>query len=179
MKDDNTALYDFFTEERSIFIQNSVSNTINRYREVEFEYGILPVPKWDEAQENYITCMSFTYSLYCIPVDIDDEKAERAGAVLECLASKSYTTLSPAIFETALKVKYASDPDTAEMYDIVRAGASFDIGRVFNDSLGGKTYSMFRNAVKDNNPNWASTLETNRATLESGLEQLNEVYSGK
>ena len=23
------------------------------FRDAEFEYGILPVPKWDEAQENY------------------------------------------------------------------------------------------------------------------------------
>ncbi len=170
--------YTIFKESRSLFIQNSVSNTINRYRDVEFEYGILPVPKWDEEQENYITNMSFTYSLYCIPVDISDENAERNGAVLECLASASYKLLSPAIFETAMKVKYASDPDSAEMYDLVRAGATFDIGRVFNDSFGGLTYSLFRGTAASDGTEWVSKFETNRPKMEKVLEELNEVYAG-
>ena len=177
--DDSSWLYDIFKEERALFLQTTVSKVISLFRDVTFSYGILPIPKYDEDQERHITNMSFGYSLYTIPIDIDDAGAERAGAVMECLASAGYKLVSPALFETALKVKYAADPDTAEMYDIIRAGASFDIGRVFTDSFGGKTYSLFRNAVKNNTTDWASTFESNKSSLETTLTQLNDIYAGK
>ncbi len=177
--DDSTYLYDIFKEQRALFLQTAVSRVISTYRDAEFIYGILPIPMYDEDQDHYITNMSFAYSLYMVPLDVDEARADRAGAVMECLGSAGYKLVSPALFETALKVKYANDQDSAEMYDIIRAGATFDIGRVFNDSFGGKTYSLFRGACKNNNTDWASTFETNKASLESVLEQLNEVYAGK
>ena len=117
------------------------------------------MPKYDEAQEGYYTVSSFPYTLYGIPVDAKDPSM--SAAILECLASESYRTVSPALFEVALKVKYASDNDASEMNDIIRGSNVFDIGRIFNDSVGGKTYSMFRSCLMDNKDAWISTYEKN------------------
>ena len=89
-----------------------------------------------------------------------------SAAVLECMASESYRTVSPALFETALKVKYAGDDATSEMYDIIRGGVVFDIGRIFNDSMSSLTYSLFRGALQTGNSNWTSTFERNRKSLD-------------
>ena len=35
----------------------------NKYRDMETSYGILPIPKYDEAQEDYRCLRSYTYVL--------------------------------------------------------------------------------------------------------------------
>ncbi len=153
-----------FLEERAMFFLVDVAFAGDKLRFTEIDYGILPIPKYDEAQEDYYTIPSFTYTLYGIPVDV--KNPDRSAAVLECLGSEAYRTVSPALFETALKVKYAGDDATSEMYDIIRGGVVFDIGRIFNDSMSSLTYSLFRGALQTGNSNWTSTFERSRKSLD-------------
>jgi len=153
-----------FLEERAMFFLVDVAFAGDKLRFTEIDYGILPIPKYDEAQEDYYTIPSFTYTLYGIPVDA--KNPDRSAAVLECLGSEAYRTVSPALFETALKVKYAGDDATSEMYDIIRGGVVFDIGRIFNDSMSSLTYSLFRGALQTGNSNWTSTFERSRKSLD-------------
>lgn len=152
-----------FLEERAMFFLVDVAFAGDKLRYTDIEYGILPLPKYDEAQEDYYTISSFTYTLYGIPVDA--RTPDRSAAVLECLGSEAYRTVSPALFETALKVKYAGDDATSEMYDIIRDGVVFDIGRIFNDSMNSLTYSLFRGALQKSDSNWISTYEKNQKSL--------------
>ena len=95
-----------------------------------------------------------------------------SAAILECMASESYRTVSPALFEVALKVKYAGDNDASEMYDIIRGSNVFDIGRIFNDSVNGRTYSLFRSCLMDNKAAWISTYEKNYKSLNKQFEKV-------
>lgn len=166
----NAPDHQLFIDNTILFSTLEVRYATSELRDVPFEFGLLPYPKFDEAQDNYYTTMSFPYTLYGIPLDA--EEPEMSAAVLEALASESYRTVSPALFEIALKVKYSHDDDTAKVYDILKSSVVFDIGRVFNDSMGGMTYSIFRDSVVNNNPNWASTFASKQASLESAFENL-------
>ena len=159
-----------FLEDRALFITIDVCFAKNYLRDTEVEYGILPLPKYDEAQSDYYTVASFPYTLYGIPVDAKDPSM--SAAILECLASESYRTVSPALFEIALKVKYAGDDDASEMYDIIRASNVFDFGRIFNDNLSSSTYSLFRQALVEGNKNWISTYEKTEKNLTKQLEKV-------
>lgn len=159
-----------FLESRALLLTIEVMFASNYLRDSDIEYGILPIPKYDEAQEDYYTVASFPYTLYGIPVDAKDPAM--SAAVLECLASESYRTVSPALFETALKVKYAGDSDTSDMYDIIRSSVVFDIGRIFNDSMNSLTYSLFRSALSSGSRNWISTYEKNAKTLGKKFDQV-------
>ncbi len=164
----------YFDQGRFMFSNNEILFAVTNLRNKDFEYGILPVPKWDEAQDEYYTIASFPYSLYGIPIDVEDP--DMVSAVLEALASESYRTVSPALFEVALKVKYSSDDYASKMYDILRETMTYDFGRVFTDSLNSLTFSMFRDSVASDNTNWASTYAANSATLENKLNQLLEGF---
>ena len=161
-----------FLESRALFYTTEVDYAKTYFRDTQLDYGILPVPKYDETQENYYTISSFPYSLYGVPIDVKDPSM--SAAILECLASESYRTVSPALFEVALKVKYASDNDVSEMYDIIRGSNVFDFGRIFNDSMDGKTYSMFRSALADGNANWISTYEKNIKSMQKKFDKIIE-----
>ena len=88
-----------------VLYSNYAHNAANTFKDVAFDMSVLPFPKYDESQENYITTESFSYSIYMIPSDAKNK--DMSGAVIEALASSAYRTTTPAIFEMSLKVKYA------------------------------------------------------------------------
>lgn len=122
-------------------------------------YGVLPLPKLDETQENYATSMGFPYTLYSVSRLLSDEKAQIMGAVLECMASESHRQVTPALFELTMKLKYASGENDSHVYDLIRESVYIDIGRVFCTPLNNLTYSLFRNACTEGQTNWASRIK--------------------
>lgn len=166
-----------FIEGRVLFDNNELQFAVNYLRASELDYGVLPMPKYDEEQQDYYTVMSFPYTLYGVPVDAGDP--DMSSAVMEALASESYRTVSPALFETAFKAKYAQDDKTAQMFDIIRSSAVFDFGRVFNDSMQSMTYSLFRSAVADSNTNWVSTYQAKEKSLDAALEKVVNALIGE
>lgn len=92
-----------------------------------------------------------------------------AAAVMEALASESYRTVTPALFETGMKVKYAQDDETSQVFDIIRSSAVFDFGRMFAKDMEWLTYSLFRYAP---NSNWMSTYAKSEAKMETLLDTI-------
>lgn len=163
-----------FAEGRCLFFSNIASYTMSKFNVDGLTFGILPPPKYDNAQENYYSVMGNAFSLYAILNTKTD--ADMCSAVLECMGSEGYRQLSPAIFEEAMKVKYASDDLTSQMYDVVRAGVVFDNGRIFSaviDDLFTKTYNS---QIKKNSTAWMSAIEAIRKTLEAKVESLNTTF---
>ena len=144
-------------------------------RDSELTYGILPVPKYDENQQNYRTVMGNPITLYA--VSRDSAIPETDHAVLECMASEAYRLTTPAIFENNMKKKYSIDDVNAQMYDIVRETVSFELGRFFNQYLNDITDIYFR-AVTSNNQNWASTSAKQRKVLDKVMAKMVEKIMG-
>jgi len=139
------------------------------YRELPFAYGVLPYPKFDENQEEYRTTTLTSYTVFCIPTDCKDP--DRTAAVLEAMASESYRSVTPAYFETALKVKYAADEETAQMFDIIRDNISFDFGYIYTLSLNGIS-DKFKDAINKNRPEWASNVAGFESAAVASLDTL-------
>jgi hypothetical protein len=87
----------------------------NYFRNADFDYGILPLPKYDEAQENY---RSFAEGAY-VGVPVTNKEYERTGIIMEALAAEGYKQIYPAYVELALKEKYLRDAESKEMLDII------------------------------------------------------------
>ncbi len=138
-------------------------------------YTIVPCPKYDEEQENYVTVMGNPFSLYAIPKDSQDPTM--ASAVMECFASESYRNTTPAVFEITLKLKYAQDEITGQMYDLIRESVTFDIGRIFSSNL--ISQSGFRTTIEKDRNNWASSTKANSKVLEKKLEALTEAFEAE
>ena len=57
-----------------MMFQNSLRFAANQLRELDgFEYGVLPLPKYDEKQPSYITT-SMSYPFW-IPASLDENQA--------------------------------------------------------------------------------------------------------
>ena len=142
--------------------------------EYEVDYVVVPCPKYDKDQEKYITVMGNPFTLYAIRKDATNPKA--ASAFIECMASEGYRQVTPAVFELQLKTRYVNDPISGQMYDIIRSNLTYDLGRIFDKPLGG-TQSVFKNAIKNNNPNYAASAKQSSRLFETKIQALMNVFS--
>lgn len=138
----------------------------------DISYGIIPIPMYDEEQESYRTLLGNPFSLYALPQDC--RKPDVLGAVMECMASESYRTVSPALYELSLKVKYSQDDVAAQMYDIARNTVIFDLGRIFLNSLSAP-YERWQEALVGNVA-WMTKSKAMRNPWSKQAAKLLEIY---
>ena len=169
-----TASASLYAEGNSLFYNVTGQHLAQQFRGSEINYSILPAPKYDENQENYYTPVAFTHTMYCIPIDA--KNTNKSGAVLECMASEAYRTVTPALFETAFKYQYSKNPYDAELFEVIRDNVIFDIGRPFFDSLGGDSSSpirVWRIQIENGNNTLASAAKVQLKAWNKSLTNLN------
>ena len=106
-------------------------NRASLFREMETDFGISPMPKYDEAQENYA---SFVH-MYCantIAVLKTGQNFERTGVILEALSAESMYGLTEAYYEKTLKSKASRDEESSAMLDVIFGTRIYDLGYIFN-----------------------------------------------
>ncbi len=162
-----------FDQGRGLIVAECMGNT-ELMRELDFDFGILPYPKYNENQANYKTLSLLTLSLFCVPKTA--VQTEMIGAVMEALAAGSYQYVTPAFYEVALKTKYSRDEDSAEMMDIIRKGITYNFGMVYCVPLNGAMHS-WRLQLIANNINIVSSVEKSYNQYEAGLKKVLEIYS--
>lgn len=107
---------------------------VNFLRDMEDDFGIIPMPKLDEAQENYNAYTHDGSSAFSIPSTEADPAF--VAAYLEALSAETYRVVTPAYFETALKSKYSRDSETSQMLDIIVGGIYQDLTYIYGQNLG-------------------------------------------
>lgn len=104
---------------------------VERLRAMETDFGILPLPKLDKQQPNYITHMNpHTGAGISIPRSAGD--LDRTGMIIEDLCAESKYTLQPAYYEINLQGKFMRDDESREMLDIILANTAYDIGYIYD-----------------------------------------------
>lgn len=164
-----------FADNRCLFFSNIASYTMSKFNIDGLSFGILPPPKYDERQSDYYSVMGNAFSLYAIINNGTD--ADMCSAVLECMGSEGYRTISPAIFESAMKIKYAFDDTTSKMYDIIRSGVIFDNGRIFSSVFEDKFTKTYNDAIKSNNTGWMSKMAEVIPVIQTKMDEINKVFS--
>ena len=107
---------------------------VNYLRDMDDDYGIIPMPKLDDAQESYTAYCHDGSSAFGIPAT--EGSPDMIAAFLEAMCAETYRVVTPAYFETALKGKYSRDSETSQMLDIIVDGVCLDIGYIYGQSLG-------------------------------------------
>ena len=143
------------------------------FRDMDDDYGVLPYPKFDEAQDKYAGLTQDAYSIFSIPMTC--EQPEFVGAVTEFMAAESYRRVTPAYYETALKIKYARDEATSQMLDIIRDGAVFDFAFVNSNGMNNIIH-IFRELAAKKSGDFVSLYEKNEAKYQKALDKIIDAY---
>lgn len=134
-----------FRADKIFIISAEMDDVVSQFRDMESPYGILPFPKFDEAQDAYYTRSRSTQNAFSMPITCADQDA--AGAVLEALSSSNYQKVTPVYFETAMKAKYSDAPEDAEIFDLIHNSMNLDFGYIYSNSFSG-LYNELRGLIE-------------------------------
>ncbi len=152
-------------------MQLMFESAFQELRDVEYAYGILPYPKYDEAQEAYYTISMDQFSVFGVPKTLPETSYDFMGIVMEALNAESYKTVFPVYYDTALKNKYSEDPETAQMVDLIMDGRRCEFAFQFGTYLANLPY-MFRNQIYSKDINLASSLQKQTKAINKKLDQM-------
>ncbi|MCL1794118.1 MAG: extracellular solute-binding protein [Oscillospiraceae bacterium] len=169
----NEGVTNAFVLGQSMFEENRVLyywirlRDIEPLRSMEADFGILPIPKWDESQTDYFCTVNFHVST-CITIPISSGNPERTGLFLEAFNCKSKYALQPAYYDIALNGKYVRDEESSEMLDIIFANRVYDIGLI--GDFGGMR-GLIDTMVDKDDRNFISQIEKSKPKVEKDIEK--------
>ncbi|MGI6742765.1 MAG: hypothetical protein ACOX4O_03780 [Eubacteriales bacterium] len=147
------------------FAYNLIGSCLG-YRALEFDIGVLPFPKYDEAQERYYGLVNTGYSpVYTLPVGCD---AEFSGAVLEAMGYFASLGLTEAAIDQSVLIKGVRDEDSFDMFKIIFASKVYDL--VYTLNWGGY-YGTTLGMVNSGKNNLASTYAKVKTAADKDLEK--------
>lgn len=167
---------DIYAGEANIFKNNNAlfvwvrMRVVENLRDMEADFGIIPVPKFTEDQVNYYSTVNrYTAATICIPnsgaIDMD-----MTGAVVEAMSAEGHYGLSEAYYENNLGKKIARDPESTEMLDIIMGNRVYDTGEIYNiGSISDKLYSL---TLNENGIGIATVIKQNQKIVEKSLERI-------
>lgn len=175
----STKSRDSFINQRSVFHLDRIfivaGTDTTESAKVEFSYGIVPLPKYDDSQATYKTSLGNPFTIYA--VNNNAQNVSAAVITLEAMGSENYRSVTPAVFEVAMKVRYTDDPQAARMYDILRGTISFDVGRLCTYSFGNNTATLFRTTALSATPSGFKTqLKTKAIVINRYIETFMEAF---
>lgn len=127
-----------FIDQTAIFVTGVLSDSVTTYREdCDFDYGIVPYPKYNEAQDSYYTVAGGSFSSSAIPLTA--VRDELVGTLFAALSAETWKSVQPQYYDVVLKYKGARDEASIAMIDLVLNGRSFDFSFVY-DAFNGFVY---------------------------------------
>ncbi len=135
-------IHEAFKADRVVFLMHYTASSFARYRDMESDFMMLPMPKYEEAQESYISLVNtYANAFVGIPTNAD---TDFAGFVAEALAYESRQTVRPGVYDLSFKEKGARDERAAEVLDLVFDTLYLD----FNSFMGfGGSVNAICNAI--------------------------------
>lgn len=121
-----STMEEMLMEDRLLFAECTIGQ-IEQLRRYDIDFGILPIPKYDETQENYI-CAAHEDSTLFLSVPITNLDFENTGNILTAFSWEGYHVLRPAFYDITLKGKVVQDLESREMLDIIFSSKSYDLG---------------------------------------------------
>lgn len=174
---DKTLVYNNFDEkfitnfplDRFLFTSCGVGE-LSALRDMETGYGVVPFPKRDEEQQNYISFVTDQIQPMGVPITASD--AERTGTILENLAAESRRQACDVYFDVMLNYKYVRDEISIEMLRLIyNSETRFEIENMYRwSSIATKVVSSLSGSAEK----FISDIEKLTPALLTAIEKTNE-----
>lgn len=161
-----------FTEGRALFLDSTL-NAAGSMREMDSEFGIVPVPKLNEEQKEYRSFVNGASSMVCVPATVKGEDREYVSIIIEGLASEAYRIITPVLKENYLKRKVTRDAESAEMIDYIVRNRVFDIAYInLYDGVG----SYVRDQLAKGSKDISSALKTYEKSAKKKIDNIVKAF---
>ncbi|MBQ8510201.1 MAG: hypothetical protein IJ493_09880 [Clostridia bacterium] len=161
-----------FKNGRALFTQAEV-NKAQVFRDLSFEYGVVPYPKYDEAQENYYSNAWYAATGAYIPATCKDP--EKIGSILDAMSYEGERTVIPAFRSITVEQKGLRNDDSIEMLKIVTDSVVPVVYDIFN--VGETLMSNIANEVWKKNGSTASLVAAQKSTIAEQIATVMENWN--
>ncbi len=118
-------LHEVFTDGDALFFNTDLSGVSDVCTGMKDDYGVLPMPKYDKLQKEYMSFVNGGASLYYI---LNTEKdPDFVGHIMEALATYDYEYIAPKVVDVVCKSKDVRDPESADMVDYTLENRVYDL----------------------------------------------------
>jgi len=126
-------------ESGNVLCQLNLIDSAGKLLDTEIDYAVIPMPKWDELQQEYYGMVDGGSGLQAVPKTAD--KLELIGTVIEALNAETWKTVEYPYYEKVLKGRQLQHESNLQVMDMIYEGRVFDFGYVYGafswNSVGG------------------------------------------
>ena len=164
---------DMFRADKCLFLPSGVKG-VNAYRDMESNYGVLPIPKFTEDQTSFYSEVSPHHdSILGVPLSAPDTEA--ISVALEALSAESYYSVYPLFYNVIITGRSVRDEQSKEMLKIVFDTRVYDAGLIYD--LEGFAEAVLRHTTSGNS-DIASLYASYKDRIEERLDELNGIIDG-
>ena len=146
---------------------------VRDYRGNERDFGIVPMPKFNEQQDSYHTYVALSAPLLLVPVSNPD--LERTGIIIEAMAAEGHRTILSAYYEVSIEGQFVRDEESIEMLNIAFATRLYDLGVVFD---WGGVVGQLRTLGDRNDGGIASLLDRHGERIQAAMDNTFAAFEG-
>ena len=163
----------WFANGTVLLTYGAIGHLLTGLIDTDTNYGILPMPKLNEAQDHFIGACCEIPGI--IPVSASD--LDRTGVITEAMAAEGWKNIVPAYYGMALRSRYVNDEDSRLMLEILFENRVLSFSYIYG---GGGSIGFQRSVdnVLTQGGNFASYYEKNLTKEQTLVDKINE-YFGK
>ena len=160
-----------FPSGRALFLGGELKDA-QVFRDMDNEFGVLPLPKWNEQQDQYFTTLDFQMMTFAIPYT--QKAPEDAALLLDALSFETHTKILDTFLGNRIEQKGLRNADSIEMLHIIFDGLGIDLGEAF-DLFGTLSTDIKRN-IPQGITEFASLIEKNKKPIVKQMQKLQESF---
>ena len=169
----NKHMVKMFTNDQLLFMTERLSQAA-KMKEMTSEYGIIPFPKYNDEQKEYISATRDSHSGLIVASDVLNP--DMVDSTIEAMCMYGYEMITPAYYETTLKLKYLSDETAMSMLDLIRDSVDFDFAILYTVPLS-TMYSFYGEKIASATPSIASAVKAQAKAWQKLLDKMYEDFN--
>ena len=166
-----------FESDHALFKTAScVKTTVTKLRNMKTDYGILPMPLYDEDQENY-SSLVWQHHDSVVGIPAGATNPEMCAVILEALSYEGCYSVTPVLYETILYGRAAKTAEAKRSLQIIFDTRSYDPGQYW-DYAGGMQNELLRLCNKGTS-DIVSLIKENIDRTNEEIRKVNEFVNKK
>ncbi len=160
-----------FKNRRALFVGGEVKAS-GELRDFADTFGMLPMPKYDENQENYQTWTNYLAPVLTVPVTVTEPS--RTGVIIDALSYYSYLDVLPVYYDITVSQKGLRNDDSIEMLGIINESLCFDPSLAYGWTT--KLAEKVRDLLIKGDTEFASTVASGKSAVEESIKKMMDSF---
>lgn len=159
-----------FGEGHAVYVFGELGHAVDILRYTDVNYGIIPLPKLDETQEEYLS--AYTDRFFVVPVNSPD--LDFFGLILEAMSAEGYKKVIPAYYEVALKQKFTYDDESVRILELINEVRILDFAFVYCNNFNGIVNDLLNPSKPSKD--FASLYAKREKTLAAAVAKVSDIF---